>query len=93
VSLNITRKETYRMARELADLTGESVTDAVTRAVEERLEKVREQQSESLADRLLAIGKEVAAHLDEPSRTCDHGELLYDGRGLPKASLPTSIVP
>ena len=62
------------MARELADLTGESVTDAVTRAVEERLERVREQQNESLADRLLAIGKEVAPHLDEPSRTCDHGE-------------------
>ncbi|HZS93867.1 MAG TPA: type II toxin-antitoxin system VapB family antitoxin [Chloroflexota bacterium] len=30
MSLNIKREETYRLARELADLTGESVTVAVT---------------------------------------------------------------
>ena len=39
MSLNIKREETYRLAQELAKLTGESVTDAVTKAVQERLDE------------------------------------------------------
>lgn len=84
VSLNIKRDEAYRLARELADLTGESVTEAVTRAVQERLERVRRQQGAGLADRLLAIGQDCAAHLKEPYRSIDHADLLYDERGLPR---------
>jgi antitoxin VapB len=84
MSLNIKRAETYRLAHELAHLTGESVTMAVTRAVRERLDRVRRQQGESLADRLLAIGEDCAAHLKEPYRSIDHAELLYDERGLPR---------
>src|SRR5579875_666285 len=84
VSLNIKREETYRLAHELADLTGESVTVAVTQAVRERLDRVRRQQGVSLADRLLAIGEDCAAHLNEPYRAIDHAELLYDERGLPR---------
>lgn len=37
LALNIKSEEADRMARQLADLTGESVTDAVTAAVRERL--------------------------------------------------------
>ena len=37
-----------------------------------------------LADRLAAIGKDCAARLKEPFRSADHGELLYDERGLPR---------
>lgn len=83
-SLNIKREETYRLAQELAQLTGESVTMAVTRAVRERLDRVRQQQGESLADHLLAIGVDCAAHLEEPYRSMDHAALLYDERGLPR---------
>ena len=39
MSLNIKNEETYRLAHELAELTGESVTTAVTEAVRERLER------------------------------------------------------
>lgn len=84
MSLNIKREETYRLAQELAHLTGESVTAAVTAAVRERLDRVRRQQGESLADHLLAIGEDCAAHLNEPSRSIDHADLLYDERGLPR---------
>lgn len=84
MSLNIKREETYRLAQQLAQLTGESVTAAVTRAVEERLDRVRRQQGVSLADRLLAIGEDCAAHLSEPYRSIDHADLLYDERGLPR---------
>lgn len=84
MSLNIKREETYRMAQELARLTGESLTEAVTQAVEERLDQVRRQQGMSLADRLLAIGEDCASHLREPYRSIDHADLLYDDRGLPR---------
>jgi antitoxin VapB len=84
MGLNIKNKEAHRLAEELAKLTGESMTAAVTIAVRERLERVRREQSLSLADRLLKIGKDCAAHLKEPFRSVDHGDLLYDQRGLPR---------
>ena len=39
MSLNIKNPETFRLAHELAELTGESVTGAVTTSVKERLER------------------------------------------------------
>jgi antitoxin VapB len=70
--------------RELAELTGENLTAAVTVALQERLDRVRRQRGASLADRLLAIGRDCAAHLKEPYRSVDHAELLYDELGLPR---------
>lgn len=84
MSLNIKSDDTHRLAQELSGLTGESLTTAVTVAVRERLDRVRQQKKGSLSDRLLDIGKDCAAHLREPFRSIDHGELLYDEKGLPK---------
>jgi antitoxin VapB len=84
MSLNIKSDHAHRLARQLAQLTGESMTEAVTRALAERLESVRRERGGSLADRLLAIGKDCAAHMEDPFRTIDHGELLYDDLGLPR---------
>jgi antitoxin VapB len=84
MGLNIKSDETYRLVKELAEITGESLTSAVTEAVRERLERVRRARSGGLADRLLVIGRDCAKHLKEPFRSVDHGDLLYDERGLPK---------
>jgi antitoxin VapB len=84
MGLNIKNQEAHRLAEELAALTGESMTAAVTIAVRERLHRIRRDQRPSVADRLLAIGKDCAAHLKEPFRSADHDALLYDDRGLPK---------
>jgi antitoxin VapB len=84
MGLNIKNEETHRLVQELAALTGESMTAAVTEAVRERLDRVRRSRGASLADRLIAIGKDCAKHLKEPFRSADHGELLYDERGLPR---------
>lgn len=84
MSMNIKNKEAHQLTEELAKLTGESLTAAVTEAVRERLYRVRQAQGISLADQLLAIGKDCAAHLKKPFRTIDHGKMLYDERGLPK---------
>ena len=84
MSLNIKNGETHELARELSQMTGESMTEAVTVAVRERLIRLRRERGGSLAERLLAIGRDSAAHLHEPYRSVDHGELLYDERGLPR---------
>jgi antitoxin VapB len=84
MSLNIKNKEAYQLVKELADETGESMTQAVTVAVRERLDRVRAENSPGLAERLLAIGDHCAAHLDEPWKSIDVDGYLYDELGLPK---------
>ena len=84
MSLNLKNEETNRLAHELASLTGETLTTAVTVAVRERLERLQQSKRGALSDRLLKIGKDCAAHLKEPFLSVDHEDLLYDERGLPK---------
>lgn len=84
MALNIKDDETHKLAKELARATGESMTAAITEAVRERLDRVRSEQGTGLADRLLAIGKDCAAHLREPFRSVNHAELLYNEKGLPR---------
>jgi len=84
MSMNIKNKETYELTKELAKLTGESLTAAITEAVRERLDRLRRERGVDLADRLLAIGRDCAGHLKKPYRTIDHDEMLYDERGLSK---------
>jgi antitoxin VapB len=84
MTLNIKNEEAHRLAAELAKITGESLTAAVTTAIRERLDRLKEERAPSLADRLLEIGKDCAARLKEPVRTTDHADLLYDERGLPR---------
>jgi antitoxin VapB len=83
-SLNIKNAEACRLIQELAELTGENMTAAVTRAVRERLDRVRGDSGSSLADRLVAIGRDCAVHLGEEYRSLDHDALLYDEKGLPR---------
>ena len=84
MSMNIKNKEANQLARQLSKLTGESLTIAVTEAVRERLDRVRGEHGVDLAERLLLIGRDCAAHLKEPFRSIDHGDMLYDDRGLPE---------
>ena len=82
--MNIKNEDAHRLARELAEATGENMTLAVSEAIRQRLERVRANSRPGLAERLLKIGRECAAHLKEPYKSIDHGELLYDEKGLPK---------
>ena len=85
MSLNIKNEETCRLARELADLTGESMTGAVTVALEERLQRERRERCvETRVRELTAIGRRCASLLQDGPSAEDHGEFLYDERGLPK---------
>lgn len=84
MGLNIKNQEAHRLARELARATGESMTAAVSEAIRERLERVRGNSKKDLVERILEIGRDCAAHLKEPFKSGDHGDLLYDEKGLPK---------
>lgn len=85
MSLNIKNAETYRLVKELADLTGESMTGAVTEAVRERLDRVRRESGEpaGMAERILAIAADMRARLPDDFFDVEHGDLLYDEDGLP----------
>lgn len=84
MSLNIKNSEAHKLAQQLAKITGQSMTEAVTEALRERLDRVRRTTDTALSQRLLQIGKDCAMHLKDPFRTIDHGRLLYDEKGLPK---------
>lgn len=85
MSLNIKNAETHRLVRELADLTGESMTVAVTKAVRERLERIRrEEDNAGMAERIHAIAADMRARLPDDFFDVEHGDLLYDEDGLPK---------
>ena len=79
------KDEMLRLAGELANLTGESVHEAVKVALRERLERVRHERSvEERLQRIRAISQRTARMLRDGPPAVDHGDLLYDERGLPK---------
>jgi antitoxin VapB len=84
MSLNIKNERTHRLVRELARATGESMTAAVDKAVQERLARVRRDKKGSMVERLMKISRECGPLWKEPYKSMDHGDLLYDENGLPK---------
>ena len=85
MSLNIKNEETCRLARELAQLTGESMTGAITVALRERLEReTHERGVEERVKKIRAIAERCAKNLKPGPSAVEHGDLLYDERGLPK---------
>jgi antitoxin VapB len=84
MSLNIKNEQTHALARELAEITGESITGAVTVAVRERLERLQQRNRKGMAARLMAIGADSAARLPEPFRSMNPDDMLFDEKGMPK---------
>jgi antitoxin VapB len=81
--LNIKHPEARRIATELSKLTGESVTQVVTNALREKLEREKARTSrEGIAEKLMEIGRRAAALPVLDPREPD--EMLYDEFGLPK---------
>ena len=81
--LNIKNPEARQLAMELSRMTGESVTQAVTTALRERLERLRKLRCrEGVAEKLMAIADELAHLPVLDAREPD--EILYDEVGLPR---------
>ena len=82
--LNIRNAETERLATELAQLTGQTKTEAVTDAIRSHLERLRrERLGRSLADELDDIGRRCARLPLRDARPAD-AVLGYDPDGLPR---------
>jgi antitoxin VapB len=84
MALNIRNPETEALAETLAKLTGETKTQAVTKALRDRLERVRRRLSgRRLADELDEIALHSASLPILDARDAD--EILgYDESGLPR---------
>jgi antitoxin VapB len=83
VPISIKNDQTERLARQLAELTGESITEAIRSAVAERYDRLRRARSgRSLADELNAIALRCANRPIVSQRSDD--EILgYDESGAP----------
>ena len=87
--LNIKSEDAYALASRLAELTGESLTTAVTVALRERLEREQAARMQSddarraLIAEVLAMGRELRAHVQPGTSSADHND-LYDAHGLPR---------
>lgn len=83
MSMNIKSQETHRRAKELARLAGETMAEAVDKAVGERLERVRKGRNiEALSERLLEVGRLCRKFPIRDTRSSE--AMLYDEYGLPK---------
>lgn len=84
MALNIKNPQTERLAHLLAEETGESLTEAVTTALRERLAAVRRMaERDQLIASVESIQDMLAAIPDRDTRTPE--EILgYDEFGLPR---------
>lgn len=82
--LNIKGEDAYRLASRLSEMTGENLTNAVTLALREAID--RRERASTRDDRLRRV-REITADMrrsmQEPLPNSDHG-WLYDESGLPK---------
>ena len=81
MTLNIKNPEASRLAKEIAEQTGESITTVVTESLRERLARLSQRK---LAERLMGIGEQFSSRMSEETRKLDVDKFLYDDSGLPK---------
>ena len=84
MAISIKNLEVERLAREIADKTGESLTGAIQRALQERLDRLkRERRSQIVVGQLQEILRRVDQLQVLDSRSPDQ-ILGYDEEGLPR---------
>jgi antitoxin VapB len=83
VPLSIKSPEIERLARAVAKETGESLTDAIGTALQERFERLRRRRNSRLTDERI---REILERLDQLPRLDNRSPddiLGYDENGLP----------
>jgi len=85
MSMNIKNEDAHRMAAELAQLRGVSLTQAVTDAIRTELEREQAKRKRlGLAEELLEIGRRCAERMKDSVPATHATDFLYDEKGLPK---------
>jgi antitoxin VapB len=84
--LNIKDETVHQQAKQLAELTGESITAVVRQAITERLSIVRSQQASPnttrSAERLTELARLCAKHMQHNNHSSDLAQ-LYGEDGMP----------
>jgi antitoxin VapB len=83
MALSIKSDEADRLARQLASETGETLTDAVVTALQERLDREHARHSATIRGRLARLAADVATLPVVDNRTSDK-IIDYDEAGLPR---------
>lgn len=81
MALSIEDEETCLAAARLAAVTGQSLTEAIKQAVEEKLARL--QTSDDDIERIIEIGRDCAARIPKWLLDAEHGSLLYGCDGRP----------
>ncbi|HVZ70283.1 MAG TPA: type II toxin-antitoxin system VapB family antitoxin [Rhizomicrobium sp.] len=86
MGLNIKTEEAHRLAKELSELTGESMAKAVTDTIRQRVEELRRERTQKArAEEIMRIARECSKLLNETPGEMMKIEDLYDEKtGLPK---------
>ena len=82
--LNIKRHETVDLARRVAERTGETLTDAVTVALRERLDRLDRSGEAEAAERIArmqAVSARFRGRMKAPFKAADIAATLYDDEG------------
>jgi antitoxin VapB len=72
MALSIRNKKTEELARQVAKTTGESLTEAIQHALEDRLARLRGKRTEQdLVEQILGIARRCSALPDRDTRAAD----------------------
>jgi antitoxin VapB len=84
MALSIRNPKTEKLARELAAESGENITQAITHALEERLQRLRGRAATpDLIEEIMKISERCSGLPDQDLRSPD--EILgYDETGVPR---------
>ena len=84
MALSIRNPKAEKLARELAAESGENITQAITRALEERLQRLRGRSAAiDLAEEIMKISRRCSKIPDQDQRSPD--EILgYGSKGVPE---------
>ncbi|MEO7366535.1 MAG: type II toxin-antitoxin system VapB family antitoxin [Gemmatimonadaceae bacterium] len=83
MALSIKNPETDRLAHQLAEVSGESVTEAVTTAIRDRLQAITPRTHRGTLLHDISQIQELVASLPDRDNRSPEDIIGYDGFGLP----------
>ena len=83
MALSIKNEEVDRLARELSEVTGESITEAISNALKERLEKETGRRSKNRFREEIDRMQNRVKRLSKLDDRTDEQILGYDEKGVP----------
>jgi antitoxin VapB len=81
MGMNIKNEEAHRLATQVASFYDESLTEAVTVALRERLARAT---AENRLERMRVLSLEISARIPQGMTRESADEMLYTGLGLPR---------